>query len=109
MLTLSTTVSRSVNRVLRLVILYTVETSIVTSVGATAGVVMYALLPSTQIYTAMLRILPHLILSSLLVALNARAGLRERQRSVIVLSPIVRSRASNYRSVDITQTWQSCP
>ncbi|KAH9828797.1 uncharacterized protein C8Q71DRAFT_455826 [Rhodofomes roseus] len=79
----------TVNRVLRLVILYSMETALITSVGATAGVVMFAAIPSLPVFTAVLWILPNLILSSLFVALNARQGLRAQ--NVIIMSPIQRS------------------
>ncbi|EPT04843.1 hypothetical protein FOMPIDRAFT_82818 [Fomitopsis schrenkii] len=56
----------SVNRILRIAILYTMETSLVTGVGSMAGVIMYVTLPNTAIFEAVLWILPHLILGSLL-------------------------------------------
>ncbi|KZT70648.1 hypothetical protein DAEQUDRAFT_180600 [Daedalea quercina L-15889] len=68
----------SINRILRRFVLYSAETSVVTSVGAMIGLIIYAAFPNKPLFMAVLWILPYLISSSLLVALNAKQDLRPR-------------------------------
>ncbi|KAH9923526.1 uncharacterized protein B0H18DRAFT_1105321 [Fomitopsis serialis] len=68
----------SVNRVLRKVVLYSAETSLVTSVGSFIGLLLYATLPNALVYMAVFWTLPYLILGSVLFALNARESLRAK-------------------------------
>ncbi|KZT70618.1 hypothetical protein DAEQUDRAFT_725158 [Daedalea quercina L-15889] len=86
-----------VNRVLRTVVMYSVETSLITSAGAAVGLIAYAVIPDKPIFMAILWVLPYLISSSVLVALNARQSLREK-------STVVHSAEVNRFSRD---TWRS--
>ncbi|KAI0719886.1 hypothetical protein C8Q72DRAFT_109748 [Fomitopsis betulina] len=84
----------SVNRVLRRLVLYSAETSLVTSVGSIVGLVIYAVLPDKPVlFMSILWVLPYFISSSVLLALNARKELRAKSRifSSVELSDRVRN------------------
>ncbi|KAI0731694.1 hypothetical protein C8Q72DRAFT_218188 [Fomitopsis betulina] len=93
----------SVNRVLRIAALYASETSLITAIGSTVGVVMYLTLPHMAVFQAILWMLPHLILGSLLVGLNAREGLRHR--GTLMIPPITHS--DHRLSYDVAKSWET--
>ncbi|EPS99481.1 hypothetical protein FOMPIDRAFT_1050519 [Fomitopsis schrenkii] len=89
----------SVNRVLRGVVWYSAETSIVTSLGAIVGLVIYAALPNKPVlFMAVLWVLPYLISSSVLVALNSRKELREKTSVVSSVEMSDRLRHLSYNT-----------
>lgn len=65
------------DNVVRMLMLYGIETGILTSVCATSCLILYAIMPDNYIYIALYIVLSKVALNSLLATLNARRGLRE--------------------------------
>jgi len=60
------------------IILYTVNTSLLTSITALVGIITAVTMPSNLVFTAIIFVLPKLYLNSMLGLLNCRKKLREQ-------------------------------
>ncbi|KIP11084.1 hypothetical protein PHLGIDRAFT_125189 [Phlebiopsis gigantea 11061_1 CR5-6] len=83
---------RRTSSVIRLVILYTINTCALTSVFAILSVVLYAAIPTSFIGFATAMQLPKLMLNSLLAVLNSRKRMREIISAHDSLAPSALSR-----------------
>jgi len=64
--------------VVNILIVYTINTGLVTVIDATAGLICFAVMPTNFVYVAFYLILSKLYLNAYLASLNARVSLRER-------------------------------
>ncbi|OCH93217.1 hypothetical protein OBBRIDRAFT_353211 [Obba rivulosa] len=79
---------RSTDSILRTLMLYSINSALLTSVCALGNLITFAALPGTLIFQAFYFILPKLLLNSCLATLNARRDLRQVMNSMGSLEPI---------------------
>ncbi|EMD36416.1 hypothetical protein CERSUDRAFT_84570 [Gelatoporia subvermispora B] len=68
---------RATDTVVRTLMVYSINTGLLTSICAIATILSFALIPGTLIYSAFYVVLPKLLLNSCLAMLNARRDLRQ--------------------------------
>ncbi|KAI0371923.1 hypothetical protein BV20DRAFT_1051115 [Pilatotrama ljubarskyi] len=83
-----------VDRTVRTLIVYSIDTGVLTTICTLMCLVAYALAPHNFIYIAFYFLLPKLLLNSLLATLNARKMLRERMSGGVVSIPLATTIAS---------------
>ncbi|KAI0916250.1 hypothetical protein AcV5_003243 [Taiwanofungus camphoratus] len=78
--------SSRTNSIVRLLMVYSINTGILTSLCAFACLIIYAVLPLSKkfAFSAIYFVLPKLLLNALLATLNARQGLREKSATGVV-------------------------
>ncbi|KAL1944041.1 hypothetical protein VTO73DRAFT_3859 [Trametes versicolor] len=100
-----------VDQTIRTLILFSVNTGVVTTLCTLMALIAYAVSPHTFIYIAFYFLLPKLLLNSVLAMLNAREMLREqmtRGRAPIPLTPLTgsmhRSHVEGIAAQDVTSS-----
>ncbi|KAI0075592.1 hypothetical protein K474DRAFT_1371215 [Panus rudis PR-1116 ss-1] len=74
---------KSTDSLINVLMLYTVNTGLLTAIDATAGLVMFAAIPNSLIYVAFYLQLSKLYVNAYLATLNARDTLRERTEEFV--------------------------
>ncbi|KAI0746744.1 hypothetical protein C8Q80DRAFT_793006 [Daedaleopsis nitida] len=85
----------TVNSTVRTLVLYSVNTGVITTLCTFATLVMYAVAPHTFIFMAIFFALSKLLLNSLLASLNARKALREQLSNADAVSIPLSSNGPN--------------
>ncbi|KAI0659168.1 hypothetical protein C8Q70DRAFT_155265 [Cubamyces menziesii] len=93
---------RKVDHAIRVLILYSVNTGVLTTLCTLMALIAYAVSPHTFIYIGFYFLLPKLLLNSILGALNARKTLREQMSGGVVSIPLPSISGSAEVSADMT-------
>jgi len=92
---------RRTDSLLRLLILYCVNTALITSLCEIASLITFTIMPNNFIYYALFTLLPKLLFNSLLATYNARRGMREMAHGSNSLISIPSANAVNGRTVNL--------
>lgn len=95
---------KKTDSLITVLIMYTINTGLLTAIDAIAGLVLYAIMPDNLIYVAFYLQLSKLYLNAYLATLNAREGLRGRTDEVV---SIHLSELANSRGTYPTQSGRS--
>ncbi|KAI1798240.1 hypothetical protein LXA43DRAFT_1088365 [Ganoderma leucocontextum] len=101
LLTRKRSVFKRVENMIRILVLWSVNTSALTTFCSLMSLIMYAAFPHTMIYIAFYFLLPKLLLNSLLGTLNARRSLRDNISGDMVTIPLSSITTGN-REITIT-------
>ncbi|KAH9896845.1 hypothetical protein C8Q73DRAFT_687432 [Cubamyces lactineus] len=91
---------RKVDHAIRVLILYSINTGVLTTLCTLMALIAYAVSPHTFIYIGFYFLLPKLMLNSVLGALNARKTIREQMSGGIVSIPLPNITGSTEASTD---------
>ncbi|CAL1710997.1 unnamed protein product [Somion occarium] len=86
---------RKTDSLINILMLYTVNTGLLTALDASAGLIMFAVMPNNLMYVAFYLQLSKLYVNAYLASLNARETLRDRTEDIV---SIHLSRISNSRN-----------
>ncbi|KAI0324066.1 hypothetical protein GY45DRAFT_1289503 [Cubamyces sp. BRFM 1775] len=93
---------RKADRTIRVLILYSINTGVLTTLCTLMALIAYAVSPHTFIYIGFYFLLPKLLLNSVLGTLNARKTLREQMSGGVVSIPLPSVTGSAELSTDRT-------
>ncbi|TBU45436.1 hypothetical protein BD309DRAFT_715918 [Dichomitus squalens] len=89
---------RKTDSVVRTLIMYSINTGLLTSLCALSCLITYATMPNNFIFIAFYFVLPKLFLNSLLATLNAREALRDAGAGDVVSIPLTNTSGSTRMS-----------
>jgi len=79
---------RRTDSLINVLMMYTINTGLLTSIVALLGLIMYAVMPQTYACLAIIFNLSKLYFNALLATLNARSGLRDQMNRPITVLPV---------------------